>query len=181
MSAVKDYFTEEESRQLETYQEKMSEASTPLGVLIYALKSKALIKKVKTEQSKGLRKLSKTENNQTTQSIQVQVGDTIVFRNGNTYKVKSLSIGGAISFSVYYLESQATFTMGKEKTVYYNTLRELNYVLQKDSHLIQEVIPLEFTERTREYSKEECHSMALDWDSRLQMLKEMGILVKKNK
>lgn len=166
MNVLKDYITKEERKMIKHYQKMISEAKTPIGILIYSKKANKLLKKVKKEQEEGMREIVKRLGEPKERQVS-SVGDVVKFVDGNMCEVKNLATSGNASINLYYLENQKPIISGEDENKYYGSLRELNYVLRKEKSSIDRVIPTNISKGSATLTVVECHELALDWNRRL--------------
>jgi hypothetical protein len=110
------------------------------------------------------------------EDIKMGVGDRITFKGGNEYKLRKTKISGDLSVTYYTLEEPyKELRVTRTKDVRFRTLRELNYELNKQKELIEEIIPIEFKKEKVELTIGECHIKALEINRIKKEIKALGI------
>jgi hypothetical protein len=110
------------------------------------------------------------------EEIKLGVGDQIIFKSGNEYKVRKTKISGDI-FATYYTleEPYKELRVTKSKDMWFNTLRELNYEINKQKNLIEKIIQLEFRKEINVLTIDECQIEALRIEKIKKDIEELGI------
>jgi hypothetical protein len=110
------------------------------------------------------------------EEIKMGVGDRIIFKSGNEYKLRKKKISGDLSITYYTLEEPyKELRVTRTKDIRFRTLRELNYEINKQKELIEEIIPIEFKKEKVELTIEECHIEALEINRIKKEIKALGI------
>jgi hypothetical protein len=110
------------------------------------------------------------------EEIKLDVGDRIIFKSGNEYLIRKTKISGSGSVTYYTLEEPyRELRVTKSKDIQFNSLRELNYEVNRQKELIEKIIPLEFKKEIVVLTVDECHIEAIRNEKNKKELKDLGI------
>lgn len=113
----------------------------------------------------------------------LNVGDFITFESGKKYKICNTKIVGDVNVNSYYLmwvdKSKNLFQNNEVENNHYNSLRELNYYLEKEKHLIKHIKKNEVLKCEKELTIEECYELALKEESKRKELNNFFSLINK--